>query len=157
MTMTHPTTTHAAPKVRRVRVYPRLSLAIRKRLTEYCARKGVAERDIIEDAILQYLDGSSDSAKVLGQLERLTLALDAQQEQRDLQHRELEMLSAAFGKYLRFWFLVHLPPDSEEKKQSGEGMFKNFAAKLGEEFARGHRFIHDLTAAPPGITPPRKA
>jgi hypothetical protein len=56
MTMTHPTTIHAAPKVRRVRVYPRLSLAIRKRLTEYCARKGVAERDIIEDAILQVIN-----------------------------------------------------------------------------------------------------
>jgi transposase-like zinc-binding protein len=32
---------------------------------EYCARQGVAERDIIEDAILQYLAGTSDSAKVL--------------------------------------------------------------------------------------------
>jgi hypothetical protein len=144
MTMTHPTTIHAAPKVRRVRVYPRLSLAIRKRLTEYCARKGVAERDIIEDAILQYLDGSSDSAKVLGQLERLTLALDAQQEQRDLQHREFEMLSAAFGRYLRLWFLVHLPPDSEEKQQAGANMFKSFAARLADEFARGHRFVHDF-------------
>jgi len=156
MNMTHPTTL-AGPKVRRVRVYPRLSLAVRKRLTEYCARKGVAERDIIEDAILQYLDGTSDGAKVLGQLERLALTLDAQQQKRDLQHQELEMLSAAFGRYLRLWFLAHQPSDTEEERQAGEGMFKNFAAKLGEEFARGHRFIHDLTAAPPGITPPHKA
>jgi hypothetical protein len=74
----------------------------------------VAERDIIEDAILQYLDGSSDSAKVFGQLERLALALDAQQQKRDLQHQELEILSAAFGRFLRLWFLAHQPSDNEE-------------------------------------------
>jgi len=156
MNMTHPATL-AGPKVRRVRVYPRLSLAVRKRLTEYCARKGVAERDIIEDAILQYLDGTSDSAKVLGQLERLALALDAQQQKRDLQHQELEMLSAAFGRYLRLWFLAHQPSDREEEQRAGESMFKNFAARLAEEFRRGHRFIHDLTAASPRTTPSQKA
>ena len=136
--------TKAVPKDRRVRVYPRLSLAVRKRMTEYCARKGVTERDFIEDAILQRLDGTSDSAKVLGQLERLALALDAQQQKQDLQHRELEMLSAAFGRYLRLWFLVHLPPEGEEKQQAGADMFRDFAARLAEEFARGRRFVHDF-------------
>ena len=140
--------TKAVPKDRRARVYPRLSLAVRKRMTEYCARKGVTERDFIEDAILQRLDGTSDSAKVLGQLERLALALDAHQQQRDLQHRELEMLSAAFGRYLRLWFLVHLPPESEEKQQAGADIFRDFAARLAEEFARGHRFVDDLPKLP---------
>jgi len=54
------------------------------------------------------------------------------------------MLSAAFGRYLRLWFLVHLPPDSEEKQQAGAEMFRDFAARLAEEFARGHRFVHDF-------------
>jgi hypothetical protein len=143
MKVTNPMT-KAVPKDRRERVYPRISHAIRKRMTEYCACKGVTERDFIEDTILQRLDGTSDSAKVLGQLERLALALDAQQQQRDLQHRELEMLSAAFGRYLRLWFLVHLPPDSEEKQQAGADMFRDFAARLAEEFARGRRFVDDF-------------
>ena len=68
-------TAKAAPKPR-VRVYPRLSLEVRQRLSEYRARKGLKERDIIEDAVRQYLDGTSDSAKVLAQLERLALAID---------------------------------------------------------------------------------
>ncbi len=143
MNTTNPMT-KAVPKDRRGRVYPRISLAVRKRMTEYCARKGVTERDFIEDAILQRLDGTSDSDKVLGQLERLALALDAQQQRRDLQHRELEMLSAAFGRYLRLWFLAHQPPDGEEERQAGADMFRDFAARLAEEFARGHRFVDDL-------------
>jgi len=142
--MTHPKT-KAVPKDRRGRVYPRISLAVRKRMTEYCARKGVTERDFIEDAILQRLDGTSDGAKVLGQLERLALALDAQQQKHDLQHRELEMLSAAFGRYLRLWFLAHQPPDSEEEQRAGADMFRGFAARLAEEFASGHRFVDDFS------------
>jgi hypothetical protein len=51
------------------------------------------------------------------------------------------MLSAAFGRYLRLWFLAHLPPDSEEKRQAGAEMF----ARLAEEFARGHRFVDDFS------------
>jgi hypothetical protein len=151
MTMAHPTTTHgkshAPPKVRRVRVYPRLSLPIRKRLTEYCARKGVTERDIIEEAILQYLDGSSDSAKVLGRLERMDMALDAERQRRDAQqleaHRDLELLSEAFGTFLRLWFATQQPP-KPEARQMGESGYAAFALRLAEQFLRGHRFIHDL-------------
>jgi hypothetical protein len=39
---------------------------------------------------------------------------------------------------------VHLPPESEEKQQAGADMFRDFAARLAEEFARGHRLVHDF-------------
>src|SRR5215831_3323711 len=67
MTATVPTT---LPKIRRVRVYTRLSHPLRKRLAEYCAAAGRSERAVIEDAVGQYLQGHS-SAPARRPLERL--------------------------------------------------------------------------------------
>jgi hypothetical protein len=142
-------TAKAVLKPRRVRVYPRLTLEVRKRLTEYRARKGLAERDIIEEAIRQYLDGTSDSAKVLAQLERLTLAIDAERERRESAHREvyraIEVLSEAFGRFVRLWMFVHAAtfkvPATQE---AADSLYEKFAAKVAEYFRRGHRFLHDL-------------
>jgi hypothetical protein len=142
-------TAKAVPKLRRVRVYPRLTLEVRKRLTEYCARKGLTERDIIEEAIRQYLDGTADSAKVLGQLERLALAIDAERERRERAHREVhravEVLSEVFGRFMRLWLFVHAPTfEQPATQQAAESMYEQFATKVAEYFRRGHRFLHDL-------------
>ena len=139
----------AMPKLRRVRVYPRLTLEIRKRLTEYCARKGLTERDIIEEAIRQYLDGTGDSAKVLAQLERLALAIDAERERREGAHREvhraIEVLSEVFGRFVRLWLFVHAATfERPATQEAAEAMYEQFAAKVAEYFRRGHRFLHDL-------------
>ena len=142
-------TPKAALKPQRVRVYPRLSLEVRNRLSDYGARKGLTERDLIEEAIRQYLDGTSDSAKVLAQLERLALAIDAERERRESAHREVhravEVLSEAFGRFVRLWILVHAAtfklPATEE---AAESLYGKFAAKVAEYFGRGHRFLHDL-------------
>jgi hypothetical protein len=142
-------TAKAVPKPQRVRVYPRLTLEVRKRLTEYRARKGLTERDLIEEAIRQYLDGTSDSAKVLAQLERLTLAIDAERERRESAHREvhlaIEVLSETFGRFVRLWLFVHAATFTQPAtQQAAESMYEQFAAKVAEYFRRGHRFLHDL-------------
>jgi hypothetical protein len=140
---------NAAPKVRRVRVYPRLSLAVRQRLAEYCARKGITERDAIEESILEHLDGTSDGAKVLGRLERLALAIDAAQERADTRqreiHRAIEVLSEAFGRFVRLWMFVHAAAFNQPAtKDAAESLYQQFAAKVSECLLRGHRFVHDL-------------
>jgi hypothetical protein len=142
-------TAKAKPKLRRVRVYPRLTLDVRKRLTEYCARKGLTERDIIEEAIRQYLDGTGDSAKVLAQLERLALAIDAERERREGAHREvhraIEVLSEVFGRFMRLWLFVHAATfERPATQEAAEAMYEQFAAKVAEYFRRGHRFLHHL-------------
>ena len=142
-------TPKAALKPRRVRVYPRLTLEVRKRLSEYGARKGLTERDLIEEAIRQYLDGTSDSAKVLAQLERLAMAVDAERERREGAHgevhRAIEVLSEAFGRFVRLWMMVHAAtfkvPVTEE---AADALYAKFAAKIADYFRRGHRFLHDL-------------
>jgi predicted DNA-binding protein len=136
-------------KPQRVRVYPRLTLEVRKRLSEYGARKGLTERDIIEEAIRQYLDGTSDSAKVMAQLERLTLAIDAEHQRRDSAHgevhRAIEVLSEAFGRFVRLWMFVHAATfEIPTTREAADSLFKEFAAKVAEYFRRGHRFLHDL-------------
>src|SRR5579863_1955236 len=142
-------TPKAALKPQRVRVYPRLSLEVRNRLTEYRSRKGLHERDLIEEASRQYLDGTGDSAKVLAQLERLAVAIDAERERREAAHREMyravEVLSETFGRFVRLWMMVHAAtfkvPVTEE---AADTLYDKFAAKVAECFRRGHRFLHDL-------------
>ena len=142
-------TLKATRKPQRVRVYPRLSLEIRNRLSEYGARKGLTERDLIEEAIRQYLDGTSDGAKVLGQLERLALAIDAERERRESAHREvhraIEVLSEAFGRFVRLWMFVHAATFKVSATQeAADTLYEKFAAKVAEYFRRGHRIVHDL-------------
>ena len=143
-------TPKAALKPQRVRVYPRLNLEVRKRLSEYGARKGLTERDLIEEAIRQYLDGTSDGAKVLGQLERLALAIDAERERREAAHGQVHKsdrgaLRGPLGGSCGLWILVHAAtfkqPATEE---AAESLYGKFAAKVAEYFRRGHRFVHDL-------------
>ena len=131
----------AKTKVRRVRVGTRLSLELRSRLTKYCAASGIAERTVIEDALRKYLDATDDTALVLRRFDRVERALA-----RD--HRDLELLSEAFGQYIRLWFTAHAPNKAEGSMaaalRTAEIAYKWFAHRLGEEFAQGHRFIDDL-------------
>jgi hypothetical protein len=148
-------TTPAVPKVRRVRVYTRLSHALRKRLSAYCAAAGRSERAVIEEAVAQYLAGTSKDTSTRGPLDRLVDAIDQEQRQRELQHRDIEVLSAAFGQFLRLWTLVHAstfkdpttPAVAEavsKQRADGQALYTKLAAKIADHFLRGHRFIHDL-------------
>jgi hypothetical protein len=149
------TKTSAAPKVRRIRVYTRLSHALRRRLTAYCAAAGRSERAVIEDAVGQYLAGTSKDAATRGPIDRLVEAIDNEHRQRELQHLDIELLSEAFGRFLRLWAIVHAstfkdpatPAAAEavsKQLADGEALYKRLAASIADNFLRGHRFVHDL-------------
>jgi hypothetical protein len=131
----------ATTKVRRVRVGTRLSLELRNRLTKYCAASGISERTVIEDALRKYLDGTDDSALILRRFDRMERALA-----RD--NRALELLSEAFGRYMRMWLATQTPSMAEggmaATRGAAEARYKQFAQHLGVQFAQGHRFIDDL-------------
>ena len=134
----------ATTKVRRVRVSARLSVELRARLTKYCAASGISERTVIEDAVRKHLDSTDDTALVLRRFDRVERALARGE-------RDMEILSEAFGRYMRLWFLAHAPnPDAAEGKGSArsgaETQYKKFAQHLGAQFAQGHSFIDDLPA-----------
>jgi hypothetical protein len=128
------------PKIRRVRVCTRLPVPLRDRLTKYCAASGLSERSVIENALQQYLVGSTDKDLLLRRFDRVDQALG-----RERHH--LELLSEAFGRYLRVWFGAHAPPPEAGKpaaRKAAEAEYKQFIEHLGKEFARGHRFLQDL-------------
>jgi hypothetical protein len=143
------------PKARRVRVYTRLRHALRQRLLAYCAATGRSERAVIEDAVDRYLEDPSKGASTSGPIERLAQSLDDDRRQRERQHREFELLSETFGRYLRLWLIAHAStithaatPEGDEalsrQRATGERLYSRLVATVAEQFRRGHRFVHDL-------------
>jgi hypothetical protein len=138
-----------------VRVYTRLSHALRKHLLAYCAATGRSERAVIEDAVERYLANPAKDPSTSGPLDRLAQAIDDDRRLRERQHRDLELLSATFGRFLRLWTIVHAPtfkqpatPEAAEmlsrQRAAGEALYKRLAAAVADQFLRGHRFVHDL-------------
>ena len=131
----------AKTKVRRVRVSARLSVQLREKLARYCAASGISERTVIEDALQKHLGNESDTELLVRRLDQV---------KRDVAHnqRDLELLSEAFGRYMRLWFMAHLPSAGEAGKAAaraaGEASYRQFAQHLGTQFKQGHRFVNDL-------------
>ena len=145
----------AVPKVRRVRVYTRLSHAVRTRLLAYCAATGRYERAVIEEAVERYLASPGQNASTAAPLDRLAQAIDDDQRLRERQHRDFELMSETFGRFLRLWMIVHAPTFTysataeaaetrSTQRATGESLYQRFAATVAEHFRRGHRFVHDL-------------
>jgi hypothetical protein len=143
------------PKARRVRIYTRLSHDLRKRLLAYCAAAGRSERAVIEDAVERYLTNPGQTSPTAGPIDRLAQAIDNDQRLRERQHRDLELLSEAFGRFLRLWTIVHAPtfrapatPEAAEvvsnQRAAGEALYKRLAAAVADRFRRGHRFVDDF-------------
>ena len=131
----------AKNKVRRVRVCARLSVELRDKLARYSAASGISERTVIEDALQKHLGNESDTELLLRRLDLI---------KRDMarDHRDLELLSEAFGRYMRLWFVAHAPSAGEAGKAAaraaGEVPYRQFAQHLGTQFKQGHRFVNDL-------------
>ncbi|MBV9949623.1 MAG: hypothetical protein JOZ69_22470 [Myxococcales bacterium] len=111
--------TQTPPKERRVRVYPRLDLELQQRLAAFCAAKGITVREGIEEAVRRFLDGSVESeANIFGQLRKIALALEADRDERQKEHREthraVEGLSEALGRFVRM-------PNITEPERAGAG------------------------------------
>jgi hypothetical protein len=143
------TKTTAVPKLRRVRIYTRLSHALRTRLLAFCAATGRSERAVIEEAVERYLANPGKSAAHSGPLERLVQAIDDDRRQRQLEHRDLEILSEAFGRFMRLWLgtvhpLVAEQGKGAELRKAGELAYEKFARFVADQFLDGHRFVHDL-------------
>jgi hypothetical protein len=141
-----------------VRIYTRLSHALRKNLLAYCAATGRSERAVIEDAVARYLGNPAKDPSTSGPLDRLAQAIDDDRRLRERQHRDLEILSEAFGRFVQAWTFVHgatfkdpATPEAaavvSKQQAAGEALYKRFVGKVAGQFLRGHRFVHDL----PGV------
>jgi len=109
----------------------------------------------MEDAVGQYLDGNRNTSSTLAPIDRLVQAIDSDRQQREQLHRDLEILSEAFGRFLRLWTAVHASTfrdaptpaaaDALSKQlAAGEAVYRRLTATIAQHFAKGHRFVHDL-------------
>ena len=96
----------ATAQSRRVRVGTRLSLELRSSLTKYCAASDISERTLIEH-------GLRTTALVPRCFDRIERALARE-------HRDLKLLSEAFGRYMRLWFMAACAQRREEGTSQSE-------------------------------------
>jgi hypothetical protein len=105
-----------------------------------CASSGVTESAVVEAALRQYLDGTSDKTLLLRRLDRLGRAVE-----RD--HRDLEILTETFAVFIRLWF-AHTPSIPEDGKNAArmtaETRYRQFVKHVAEQYSGGRRFLDDL-------------
>jgi CRP-like cAMP-binding protein len=126
-------------RTQRVRLHPYVEEARAKRLSTYCAATGIASSSVIEAALRQYLDETSDKTLILRLLGRLARAQVRTQ-------RDLEVLSEAFAVWVRIWF-AHTPrieDGTELARRTAESRYARFVEQIAERFSGGERFLDDL-------------
>lgn len=125
---------------RKVRLLPYVPAELAECLASLCAATNVTESAVVEGALRQYLDGTSDKMLILRRLDRLGRAVE-----RD--HRDLQLLCEAFAVYMRVWF-AHTPRMPEDGKRSArmdaESRYKQFVEHVSQQFSGGRRFLDDL-------------
>lgn len=124
----------------RVRLLPYVPAELGERVVSVCASSGVTESAVVEAALRQYLDGTSDRTLLLRRLDRLGRAVE-----RD--HRDLELLTETFAVFMRLWF-AHTPSIPEDGKHAArmtaESRYRQFVQHVAEQFSGGRRFLDDL-------------
>ncbi|HXX65892.1 MAG TPA: hypothetical protein VEK07_01845 [Polyangiaceae bacterium] len=125
---------------RRSRIYPYLAHDLRQRLSQYCAAGGTTESAVVDAALRQYLDRTSDRTLLMRRLNRLDQAVRRG-------HGELGLLCEAFALFLKIWF-AHTPAIAAEGRKAAlttsETRYRQFVEHLGARLTRGRRFVHDL-------------
>ncbi len=128
----------------RARIYPRVASELAHRLARHATASGVTETAIVEAALEQYLDRTSDMALVLDRLDRTGRACGRLQ-------RDLVFLSEAFAVFVKIWF-AHTPSIPEDGRQAArataEARYRKWLDHVVEQFSGGRRFIDDLPSEP---------
>lgn len=131
---------HVKQKSLRQVIHPRLRKDIYDRLVAYCARKGATHTSVIESAVSEYLDDSSDTALIMRRLDRNSRALDRLR-------RDQELLSEFISVWVRMWF-AHTPqiPDSEKDlaQKTASKRHEQLLDFVSKRFSSGHRLVNDL-------------
>jgi hypothetical protein len=133
--------TSGRPRLLRKRLHPYVARELRDRLAQYCAAGDVTESAVVEAALRQYLDRTSDATLLLRRLDRLGRAVARLQ-------RDLALQSEAFAVFVQVWF-AHTPAmaaDSRTPAQAAaEQRYEKFVDYVAEQFSGGHRFLDDLS------------
>src|SRR5580700_4298933 len=127
------------PRRRAERIQPYIAREVRQRLARHCAGLGLTESAVVNEALTQYLDGTSDATLWMRRQDLLDRRVQRLA-------RDLEILSQTVGMFLRIWF-AHTPPLPKEARQaasqSGEQRYRLLLERVGLQFTEGKRFADD--------------
>jgi predicted DNA-binding protein len=121
-------------------VHSRLQTEVYKRLKAYTAQTGSQDSAVINTALAQYLDKTSDTALILRRLDRIGRRLARA-------HREMEVLSEVTTTFIQLYF-AHTPAlSADDRKAAQQSALKRFAEMI--DFVRKRlggpkRFLVDL-------------
>jgi hypothetical protein len=120
-----------------------LPLALRKRLREYAAKKGVSESSVNHAALSRYLDERNDGPLILRRLDRIERNQYREQQNNDA-------FAEAFAVFVKIWF-AHTPRIAASERPSAEQSalhrFREYVDHAAEKFAEGESFVADLVRA----------
>ena len=124
----------------RCRIQPYVLRELAQRIAKHAATHGTTDSAVVEAAVKQYLDGTSDKTLLFRRLDRLGRAVARIQ-------RDMELLTEAFAIWVRLWF-AHTPSIPEDAKRGAralaESRYRQFVEHVADQFGKGARFIDDL-------------
>jgi hypothetical protein len=122
------------------RIQPYVARDVRQRLARHCAGLGLTESAVVNEALAQYLDATSDATLWMRRQDLLDRRLQRLA-------RDVEILSQTLGMFLRIWF-AHTPPLPPEARQAashnGEQRYRLLLERVQARLMEGKRFIDDL-------------
>jgi len=124
----------------RARLVPRVSAELAERLANLCASSNVTQTAVVETALRQHLDGTSDRTLMFRRLDRLGRAMERSQ-------RDLELFAEAFSVFVRLWFAhTRSVPEDDKKgaRRDAEQRYLKFVEHVGQQCSGGRRFLDDL-------------
>ena len=124
----------------RARLVPRVSAELAERLANVCASSNVTQTAVIETALRQHLDGTSDRTLMFRRLDRLGRAMERSQ-------RDLELFAEAFSVFVRLWFAhTRSVPEDDKKgaRRDAEQRYLKFVEHVGQQYSGGGRFLDAL-------------
>ena len=115
------------PRRRAERIQPYIAREVRQRLARHCAGLGLTESAVVNEALTQYLDGTSDATLWMRRQDLLDRRVQRLA-------RDVEILSQTVGMFLRIWF-AHTPPLPKEARhaasQNGEQRYRLLLERVG--------------------------
>lgn len=108
-------------------VHARINRNTFDRLRAYTARTGATNRAVMNAALDQYLDRSSDTALILRRLDRLTRGLGRS-------HRQNDTLAEFLAAYVHIWFAHTTSISPEQQKAARQSADRRYAEMI--EFLR---------------------
>jgi len=133
------------PSAGRYQIHAQVHEDVRRRLKAFTARRGLSDCSVIEAALRQYLDQSSDAALIMRRLDRNGRRIDKVR-------GDVEILSEFVSLWARLWF-AYTPQIPDEQKSAAQknatARYQQFLGYVEKRLRGTQRLATDLLGEEP--------